>query len=216
MNFLLSTIALLFGPLVYAVGYRNAVARHILDSFVFITIAWIIGVHIIPESLSAGGALALVFLALGIAFPILLERVFHVASKAAHIAIMIIAAIGLSMHAVIDGIALLPASGDRLAHAIIVHRIPVGMALWWTFRPALGTAMAIVAFVLIIVSTGIAYFLGAPVIEMAENRNLAMFQAFVSGSLIDLVVIGVFNKIKRPSLPTGPTSADSTDHQDRR
>ena len=194
MNFLLSTIALLFGPLVYAIGHRNAIARHILDALIVLTIAWIIGVHIIPESLSSGGVPALFFLLLGIAFPVLLKRVFHIATKATHIAVMIVAGLGLAMHAMIDGIALLPASGDGLALAIIVHRVPVGMALWWTFRPALGTTMTVVAFLLIVSATGLAYFLGAPVVEMAESRTLALFQAFVSGSLIDLVVVGIYRK----------------------
>jgi len=196
VNFLLSTLALLLGPLVYAVGYRNAVARKILDGLVFLAIVWIIGVHIIPASLVAGGWLAFVFLLLGIAFPMLLKRVFHVASRTANIAVMLVAALGLLVHALIDGIALLPNSGSGLATAVIVHRIPVGMALWGTFRTAIGTPAAATAFALIIVSTGIAYFLGAPVVEMAESRWLAVFQAFVSGSLIDLVVIGIFRKFQ--------------------
>jgi len=196
VNFLLSTLALLLGPFVYAVGYRNAVARQILDGLVFVAIAWIIGVHIIPESLSAGGWVAFVSLLLGIAFPMLLKRVFHVASRTANIAVTLVAALGLCIHALIDGIALLPASGDRLAIAVIVHRIPVGMALWGTFRSAIGTAAAATAFALIIVSTALAYYLGAPVVDMAESRWLAVFQAFVSGSLIDLVAMGMLEKFK--------------------
>lgn len=196
MNFLLSTLALLLGPLVYAVGYRNAVARQILDGLVFLAIAWIIGVHIIPESLSKGGWLALGFLLLGIAFPLMLRPVFHVASRTAHVAVMFVAALGLCMHALIDGVALLPASGSGLATAVIVHRIPVGMAIWGTFRPTLGTRGSAIALLLIITATGIAYYLGAPVVAMAENRTLAMFQAFVSGTLIDLVVVGILKKFQ--------------------
>ncbi len=195
MNFLLSTIALLLGPLVYAAGSRNAAARNVLDGIVFLAIAWIIGVHIIPESLSAGGWPALACLLLGILFPLLLKHVFHVASRTTRLAVMLLAATGLCLHALIDGIALLPSGDDRLAIAVIVHRIPVGMALWWTFRPSLGRRPAVIAFALIIVATGFAYFLGAPVVEMAESRWLALFQAFVSGTLIDLVAAGIFSKV---------------------
>ena len=191
VNFLLSTIALLLGPLVYAIGNRNAAARRVLDGIVFLAIAWIIGVHIIPESLSTGGWPAAAVLVLGIAFPILLKRVFHVATRTAHIAVMLVAASGLCLHALIDGIALLPAGDDRLALAVIVHRVPVGMALWWTFRPALGTVSAIGAFALIVIATGVAFYLGAPIVEMAESRWLAIFQAFVSGTLIELVAVGI-------------------------
>ncbi len=195
MNFLLSTIALLLGPLVYAIGSRNATARRFLDGIVYLAVAWIIGVHIVPESLSAGGWPALGVLLLGIAFPILLKRVFHVATRTAHVAVMLVAATGLCLHALIDGIALLPSGDDRLAIAVIVHRVPVGMALWWTFRPALGTASAIAAFALIVVATGVAYYLGAPIVAMAESRWLTMFQAFVSGTLIELVAVGILDKL---------------------
>ncbi len=197
MNFLLSTITLLLGPFVYAAGNRNATARNVLDGIVFIAIAWIIGVHIIPESLSAGGWLAFFFLLLGILFPLLLKYVFHIASRTTRLAVMILAGMGLCLHAFIDGIALLPAGDDRLALAVIVHRVPVGMALWWTFRPALGRGAAIIAFVVIVIATALAYFLGAPVMAMAESRWLAVFQAFVSGSLIDAVAIGILGKLRQ-------------------
>ena len=100
-----------------------------------------------------------------------------------------LAAIALVLHAIIDGIALLPASGDGLAIAVILHRIPVGMAIWWTFRPGIGDVAAIVAFLLIIAATAATYFLGAAVIELAESRLLALFQAFVAGSLVNLIVM---------------------------
>jgi len=196
MNLLLSTVALLLGPLVYALGERNPLAKRLFDGIVVLAIAWIIGVHIIPNAVTAGGLPALVFLALGILFPIVLRKLFHNATRATHFAVMFIAGLGLCIHALIDGIALLPASGNGLAHAIILHRLPVGMAIWWTFRPALGNTAAVFAFAIIIVATAAAYYLGAPVVEMAASRRLAFFQAFVSGTLIDLVVLGLLAKLR--------------------
>lgn len=196
MNLLLSTVALLLGPLVYALGERNPLAKRLFDSIVILAIAWIIGVHIIPTAVAAGGLPALLFLALGILFPIVLRKLFHNATRVTHFAVMFIAGLGLCIHALIDGIALLPASGNGLAHAIILHRLPVGMAIWWTFRPALGNTAAVIAFAIIIVATAAAYYLGAPVVEMASSRPLAFFQAFVSGTLIDLVVLGLLAKLR--------------------
>ena len=54
----LSIVALLAGPAVYTFGRRNRIARQILDGFIFITIAGIVTVHIIPEALVGGGNLA--------------------------------------------------------------------------------------------------------------------------------------------------------------
>ena len=77
MNFLLSTFALLLGPFIYALGRKNRAVRHGLDAFIIIAVAWIIGVHIIPESVETGGLLAIAFLAAGIAFPLIMQRVLH-------------------------------------------------------------------------------------------------------------------------------------------
>ncbi len=195
MNFLLSTLPLLAGPFVYGLGRRNAVVERLLDALIVVAIAWIVVAHIIPEAFSAAGTIVFLALLVGMAFPFLLRRVFHLASSTAHIALLTLAAFALVLHALIDGIALSPAGGNELAIAVIIHRLPVGMAIWWTFRPAIGTTAAIVAFGLLIAATAAAYFLGAPVAELAESRTLALFQAFVAGSLVDLVIISVRDRL---------------------
>ena len=201
MNFLLSTIALLLGPFIYAMGRRNATAERLLDAFVILAIAWIVGVHIVPEVISAGGVAAVGVIAIGMAFPFVLRRIFHLASSQMRFTLLSLAATALALHAIIDGIALLPAMGDPLSVAVILHRLPIGMAIWWTFRPAIGRTAAIAAFVILIAATAFSYFLADPVVDMLESRTLAYFQAFVSGSLIDLVVVGAIEKFrKRPQV----------------
>jgi hypothetical protein len=187
----LSIVALLLGPVVYTIGRRNPVARQILDGFIFITIAGIVTVNIIPGALASGGNLALVFLALGIAFPVILERSFHSAFHAAHALVLALAALGLVIHSILDGIALLPSQNSDLAYAVILHRLPVGMAIWWSVRPNLGLTAAIAAFVMIIGATAATIVLGAPAIELAEARSIAFIQAFISGSLIHIVAFGI-------------------------
>ena len=191
MNLILSIVALLLGPVIYALSRKNRIARQVLDGFIFITIAGIICVNIIPEALAVGGLLALVFLLLGIAFPVIVEHGFRSALHEAHVVVLILAALGLIIHAIIDGIALLPAQGSDLAHAVILHRLPVGMAIWWSLRPSLGVPVAIAAFVAISFATALSYLLGAPVVELAEAKSLALVQAFVSGSLIHIVAFGI-------------------------
>lgn len=197
MNFLLSTIALLLGPFVYALGRRNATAERLLDVFVILAVAWIIAVHIVPEVIAVGGISAIASIAAGMAFPYLLRRVFHLASRTTHIALLALAAAALALHAIIDGIALLPTTGGSLSVAVILHRLPIGMAIWWTFRPALGQTAAVAAFVILIAATAVAFYLGGPVVDVLETRTVAHFQAFVSGSLIDLVIVGVRKKISQ-------------------
>lgn len=194
MTLILSIAALLLGPLIYAAARQNRMARRFLDALILVTIAVIIAVHIIPAAIEYGGTLAIVLIVLGIIFPMLLERLFTEATDTAHLVIVAIAAIGLLIHAVVDGVALLPQSGTGLAYAIVMHRLPVGMAIWWAVRPSFGNAIAVIVFALIILATAAGYFVGEPIVEAAEARTLAMLQAFVSGSLIHVVVFGVKHK----------------------
>jgi len=201
MNFLLSTLALLAGPFVYALGRRNAIAEQALDLLIVATIAWIVGVHIVPEAVEMAGWQAAAALLAGMAVPLLLRRIFHLASATAHNALLTLAALALIVHALIDGIALLPTGDEKLAIAVIIHRLPVGMAIWWTFRPAIGAVAASVAFTLIIAATAAAFYLGTPVIDIAENRILVLFQAFVAGSLVDLVIVAIRERLTRRLRP---------------
>ncbi|MFQ5609369.1 MAG: hypothetical protein ACE5F8_03775, partial [Woeseiaceae bacterium] len=108
MTFILSAVALFLGPFLYALGQKTPTARQILDGFIFITIAGIVCVDIIPQSISNGGVYAFAFLVLGLAFPVVLEKNFRKAVPHAHEVVLLLAAIGLILHAAIDGIALLP------------------------------------------------------------------------------------------------------------
>lgn len=187
----LSIVALIAGPAVYTIGRRNRIARQILDGFIFITIAGIVTVNIIPEALAGGGNLAFLFLALGIAFPVVLERGLHDSFHAAHGLVLGLAALGLVIHSILDGVALLPSGNRDLALAVVLHRVPIGMAIWWSLRPNLGMPAALAAFTMIIVASVASFVVGAPIVELAETSSIAWLQAFISGSLIHIVAFGV-------------------------
>ncbi len=209
MAYFLSILALVSGPFLYAWGRRRPTAKQILDGFVLITVAGIVCVYIIPDALRYGGMSALAFLVAGLAFPVLVERTFHRSVPKAHVFIVVLAAAGLLLHAIIDGVALLPGVGDglpsegthhshslsiggsELALGVILHRLPVGMAIWWAVRPSFGTVAAVTTFGLLIIATGLGWFFGAPIVELAEARSIAYFQAFVAGSLVHVVAFGV-------------------------
>lgn len=208
LTFPLSVLALLIGPVIYAWGRSQPTTRQLLDGFILVTVAGIVCVYIIPDAISAGGTLAVLFLAVGLVFPVAIERTFRRSVRQAHVFIVVLAAAGLVLHALIDGIALLPAVGtgyangtnqgvtssikdNQLALAVILHRLPVGMAIWWSVRPAFGTAAAVTTFGLLILATAAAFFWGAPVAELAEQKSVACFQGFVAGSLVHVVAFGV-------------------------
>ncbi len=189
MTLILSIAALLLGPVIYTAGRGNRTVKRILDALILLTIAAIIAIHVVPEALQHGGALTVIVVAIGLAFPMLLEGLFRRATETAHLFIVALAAAGLLIHAVVDGVALLPeGGGTALAYAIVLHRLPVGMAIWCVVRPNFGTVTSIVTFTLVIAATTAGYFVGATILELAETRTLAMLQAFISGSLIHVVL----------------------------
>ena len=83
MTLILSIAALLLGPPIYAAGRKNKIARKLLDGLIILSIAVIIFVHIVPQALAQGGAIAIVVIILGVAFPMLLERLFRKAADTA-------------------------------------------------------------------------------------------------------------------------------------
>lgn len=191
MMLLLGTVALLLGPLIYSVGRRNPVTERLLNALILLTIGYIIAFHIAPDAFRHGGVLAIGVLLVGLLFPVVLERLFRQATDSAHKVVVAIAAFGLLLHAIIDGIALLPESGTGLAYAIILHRLPVGMAIWWAIQPQFGNIATAIAFATVILATAAGYWLGSDIVQMADARSLALLQAFVSGSLIHVVLFGI-------------------------
>ena len=217
MNLALSLVALALGPLLYGACQKIDVVRSALDGLLFVTIAGIVIVYIVPDVFSAAGFTALAFLAAGVGVAFFVERWPAVGDGDRYSWIILLGAVGLVIHAAMDGIALLPGDhlheaevhpGDELAHksgleslvgnhlalGVILHRIPVGMAIWWTVRPRLGKTVAIGALAIIAIGTSAAYILGEPVIALMETKGVACFQAFVAGTLLHVIV---FTSVRR-------------------
>ncbi len=211
MNLVLSLVALAVGPLLYRAFQNSNSARGALDGLLFVTIAGIVVVHIVPDVFDIAGFTALAFLAAGVAFAFFVERQPSKGGADRYTWIVLLGALGLMIHAALDGIALIPSdhlheleAGTRDDHAaekglsgllsnhlalgVILHRIPVGMAIWWTLRPRLGSTVAFGALAIIAVATSVAYLLGESVIALMQATSFACFQAFVAGTLLHVIV----------------------------
>ena len=170
----------------------------------------------------------MMFMLAGVALAFFVERWPNIGNGNRYTWIVLLGAIGLILHATMDGIALLPTDhlegvdahghdehghddhdehahesefssllDNHLALGVILHRIPVGMAIWWAVRPQLGSAVAIGALAIIAISTSAAYLLGEPVIALMEVRSVALFQAFVAGTLLHVIVLSSVGRHSR-------------------
>ncbi len=200
MLLLAAILALLSGPLLFELGRLGRKTTAFLDGFAFITIAGLFLFGILPEAMATGGPAAWVFAALGLGFPLLVERLFHDAAHREHLAFLALGALGLIAHCMLDGLVLLGSdSGIHGAHslgeqqglAVVLHNMPKGIALWFLLAPAFGRPAAGAVLVLLIGGTVLGYLIGDSALTLLKGPGVAWFQAFVAGSIFHVVLHGV-------------------------
>lgn len=195
MNLLFACIAsLILGPVVYVAARTRDALLAVIDGFVFMAISGLVLLYILPDSFASGGWLTLLFVLVGFFGPTLMEQNFKKAARQAHLAALVLGIVGLCLHSLIDGTALSAPPESPVTHhnvlpyAVILHRFPVGLTIWWLLRPAYGiwTAGAILA--LMSGSTIAGFFLGPHLTTGLSTQGIAWFQALVGGSLLHVVM----------------------------
>ncbi len=188
--FLIATLlALAAGPALYLGARHNARGLAFLDGFLLVSIAGLVGLEVVPATFRAGGPWALAFLAAGAFGPTLLERRFRQAERHMHIGTLLLAVLGLVLHALADGVVLAPNdTGDwGLAAAVVVHSVPVGMAVWWLLAPHFGAWPPLLALLAMGGGTVAGYHYGAQLNELLSAQAWAWFQSLVAGSILHVV-----------------------------
>jgi len=201
-----SIAALIIGPVLFQITRADSRTLGFLEGFTFITIAGLLCFSILPQAIGVGGAVAWMFAGLGLLFPIGLERLFHHLARQVHFVILLVGVTGLAVHAAIDGVALAVGGldtpvdierwwrlghregGDDLAFAVILHRFPLGLAVWYLLAPTLGRVSALVVLGVLSGGTLIGFLLGPELISTTQGAGIAWFQAFVAGSILHIII----------------------------
>lgn len=200
----LSIAMLLVAPLLAAALLRRPALAAGLDGFVLVAVGGVVALHVVPQSAELAGPLAIAFAALGLFLPIALHRLDDAvlsrggARRARDGALLVVFLAGLLVHALFDGAALGDSSSSSGSHAlalgVILHRVPVGLALWVVARPKLGTVRTLVVVAVYAGGTIAGAAVGAQLLAHASAPSLAVFQAFVAGSILHIVA-------ESPALP---------------
>jgi len=196
LTLLASLLALAVGPLLLQFGRLGPQAAAFLGGFTFISIAGLLGFSILPEAVAAGGWIAWPCLLLGLAFPALLESQLHRFARQAHAVILVLGVTGLAAHSLVDGIALaLPDAGEvahghkgDLALAVVLHRFPVGLAVWFLLARDKGQWFAMLALAAMMLATIAGFAAGGAWSVLLTTPALAWFQAFVAGSILHVII----------------------------
>ncbi len=186
-----SLIALLAGPLSYRYLTSDHGLQKGLDGFIFVSLGGLVLIHILPELLERGGWLSLLFVVTGVWGPAASERLFHRYSDVTRKVTVCLGVFGLLLHTVTDGGALVlaahPDNSDLLALGVILHRLPVGIAVWWLLKPQIGSRNAAVVLAVMMLSTAAGYMTGQHWLSVGVD-NTVYLQAFVTGSILHVVL----------------------------
>ncbi len=194
MIYLLSALAaLMVGPAAYRTLSRNQRALALLDGLVYVAVPSLVLLHLAPEVLGERQIWPLVAMAVGVFVPLWLEHQTHRIGDRADRVALLLGVAGLGLHALLEGAGLnaMARSGDvPLATAVMLHRVPVGLAIWWLLRPRFGAGIAVGAIAGLMTATMVGWGAGAGFTAGTENGLLHLFEAFVGGTLIHVIFHG--------------------------
>lgn len=195
---LISLLPLFAAPYLHGLCQRKTEWFRFLDGFIFVAIGGLIITGIMPELIYHGGWQAMVFLLAGLLVPFLSERMFHTVGKV-HTVALVLGLIGLFIHAITDGAALAHgahgAHGDHDEHAsdilslgVLLHRIPIGLTIWWFAKPKFGAKVAWSILGMMGMGTVLGFGFEETVLGPLNSTSMAYFQAFVAGGFFHILL----------------------------
>ncbi|MGE3165771.1 MAG: permease [Planctomycetota bacterium] len=162
-----------------------------LDGFTYVIIGGTVLFEVLPEALQLAGPWMVLAALLGFAGPTLVERARGGLGRQAHAVALVLALVGLMLHGFVDGMALAPSGAESdavLPLAVVLHRLPDGLTIWWLLRPQHSVRIAAgVLFSMGLFTVGGFYF-GGSVLTGLDGVWIGLFQALVGGALLHVLV----------------------------
>jgi hypothetical protein len=191
MGYLIAAaVAPLLGPVLYRALHDRPRAVQAVDNFVYVAVPLLVAWQVLPHAWEDRNLVALLAVTGGFLLPALIERVSHALAEQTDNLAMVVGLSGLVLHAMLEGTALVPgvtAVDATFAAAVILHRIPVSLVIWWLIRPRFGTTAAAAGVGSIVLATLAGYGLGTEFLADVHGSGAELYQAFVSGSLVHVV-----------------------------
>lgn len=179
-------LGLCVGPLLFGLLHRSEKPQLVVDGFVLVAVVGLVMLHVLPEAVDVAGVWALVAAGIGLVLPLLAEKIRAMSHDASHGIVLAVAFVGLTLHASLDGVGL--ASSDGLALAVVLHRIPVGLGVWWLVRPQFGRRWAIAVLAVLCVATVVGWSMQAAIVAPGGIVWIQVVQALVAGSLLHVIL----------------------------
>lgn len=187
-------LAALVAPVVGALLYRSLHGRNravqLVDGFVYVAVPALVAVQILPDVIVERAPLVLLVVAAGAFVPTLFEIASRSLAHHTDDMAIIVTLSGLVVHEVLEGAALAP-GGDPVepafAWAVILHRVPVGLIVWWLVRPRHGIPIASAAVGALVLATLVGGVVGLELAGPIHGEGFHYLEAFVAGTLLHVV-----------------------------
>lgn len=191
MTYLAASLATpILGALLYRSLHGRNRAVRLVDGFVYVAVPALVAVQVVPHALEERSLLMLAMVALGALVPTAFERASRSLSEHTDNLAIVVGISGLMIHAGLEGAALVPtaeAVDPAFGWAVVLHRIPVGLIVWWLVRPRHGIPLAMVAVGSLVGATLVGAFVGTELTGQAHGPGFELFEAFVAGTLLHVV-----------------------------
>ena len=193
MLYLIAAVsALAAGPLLHAgAGDRRGLAP-LLDGLSRTAIPGLVFLAFVPAAVGEGEWGVPAAIVVGFLVPMAVERHSQRATRPTHRLALLAGLSGFVVHAALDGAALAtlpPDAAPSFPLAVVMHRLPVGVAVWWLVTREMDTRAGIGALAALMLGTVGGYLFGGVVEGTASDSGaLTLYQAAVAGSLVHVVV----------------------------
>ena len=193
MLYLIAALAALAaGPLLDAgAGHRRGFVP-VLDGLSRTAIPGLVFLAFVPAAVAGREWGILVALLGGFLIPVLAERTSRRATRPTHRLALLAGLSGFVIHAALDGAALatLPSgTPPSFPLAVVLHRLPVGVAIWWLVAREIDRRAGVAALAALVLATVGGFVFGGAVAGMVSDSGaLILYQAAVGGSLVHVVV----------------------------
>ncbi|WP_223668926.1 hypothetical protein [Kangiella shandongensis] len=211
---LLSLVALLIGPLALRVIGHNRRMDDFLFPFVLVSVGSLLIFDVLPVLWNNIGIVLLPLLLLGFFGPALAEITFRRFAHKTHSVALVLGIAGLLTHSAIDGAAVVTVTGNEmLPYAVILHRLVVGLSLWWIVNPLWGQKKSAIVFGLMLIATAAGFYIGEKQLFGLHNTFIDYFQAIVSGTLLHVIIHRPHSHDHKDDEPHAHTHEDAAEHQ---
>lgn len=196
-------LSLAAGPLLATALARTKRLHAVLDGLVLSVVVGLSLVVLMPHALRALGTWAVPLAVAGFALPYLAERRLHRHAPGEAPVVLVAAVLALLVHEALDGAGLAIAGHEGHGHAghahepgstgggiviaILAHRLPMGLLLWWSVRPTIGTRATAALLAIMGACTVGGFLLGDRLEEVAEGTFAGSVNALLAGALVHVV-----------------------------